>query len=261
MKRSMLGWIAVGLLAGPMAGHATLVSVQGGFTTFSGCVGTSLSGIQQKLNGEQFYGGVTLCDTFGFTSEARLTFDQTASVTFQNTSLDWSKPNTANVISFAPNTIVDVSGPGVEFLLGWLTFTNGIWTDDAYFGFSLTADGGQVLGTHTFQDTLVYNLTPNNGTDKDEDADYLTFAGNLQVGQLRAYELGDGSSNTVTAEVWGHFGSLHLDSFRNPTGGGFVVPGPTPVPEPGTMALLLVGGSALTWWQRRRRCCSAKRPR
>ena len=55
MKRSLLGLLAVGLLAGPTAGHAAVVSVQGGFTSFSGCVGYGGS-IRQWLNDLEFVG-------------------------------------------------------------------------------------------------------------------------------------------------------------------------------------------------------------
>lgn len=258
MKRSMLGLLVVGLLAGPLAGHSEAATVQGGFTSFSGCVGYNAT-IRQWLNNVEFVGTGAACDSF--TKSANFEFATTSSVEFKNSSLSSSTGpiyNTPNVISFEANTPT-VNNLGDEILLGWMTFTNGIWTGDAYFGFTLSIVDA-VLGTHTFTDTVVYNLTPNEDFNtRKQNADFLTFSNNPQVGELRAFELSLLGPNTVKAELWGHIGSLHLDRFANPDGGGFVVPGATPAPEPGSLALLLAAGSAMAWSQRRRRSDSVKR--
>jgi hypothetical protein len=247
MRTSTLCLVVAGLLSA--AAMAAPVSVTGGFTSFSGCVGDSSSGITQKLNGVSFVPTGAACIGSPGLAIANFPFATTNSVTFTNNGAGGTPgfDNTPNVITFTPAAAQEVSGTDVEFLLGTLTFTNGIWTGDASFGFTLTSISSDPAfnGLPPFNDTLVYHLTPNSPINTPSDnADYLQFVVNTQVGKLSAFELGDDpSGNTVHADVNGHIGSLHIDFFSNVVGGGFIVPGtPTnPAPEPATLALLCAG--------------------
>jgi hypothetical protein len=165
-----------------------------------------------------------------------------------------------------PNSFIlhDVN-PGNPFELGTLTFTNGLWTADANFGFSIVAYDLSHSTSHRFDGLIQMALTPNTGTPQ-QNADFIYItdpAGNPVVSPLtlkalpsiRAYELADSpnGSNSVTVDLFGKFGSLDLTSIENATGGGFIdvsltsEPGgpPSQVPEPATFALLGCGVLAL----------------
>lgn len=154
----------------------------------------------------------------------------------------------------------DVS-PGGEFKLGTLTFTNGIWSGDADFGFSIVARDLTTHVSHAFDGLIHMSLTPNTGPTPASRADFIYItdpAGNPVVSPLtltplpsfRVFELGDAASNTATVDLFGRFGSLDLTRFDNVTGGGFLDVSlttdlggpPTQAPEPATLALF---GSAL----------------
>jgi hypothetical protein len=174
----------------------------------------------------------------------------------------------ANALSFTANSGLNGApmsvDPTAEFKLGSLTFANGLWSGPADFGFSIFANDTTTGVLHTFTGFLHLDLTPNSITatpDQNADFVYLTNASgtalidpltNATLPSLRAYELTDSpnGSNTVTADLYGVFGSLDPTRFANATGGGFLdtslttTPGGPPtnqMPEPATIVLLLAG--------------------
>lgn len=176
---------------------------------------------------------------------------------------------TPNVVSFAPATGQQVTGFGASnpFLLGTLTFSNGIWTVPAGTGavsplamlsFNLTAvtDDAALNQLYDFEvsGTLQLMGTGNSAANTPEqNADYLFYTGDPELGSIRAYELADSptGSNTVSVDIYGYLDSLHILRFADATGGGFIGtgtgadPSPVPVPEPATTSLLALGVAGL----------------
>jgi hypothetical protein len=164
----------------------------------------------------------------------------------------------------------DVS-PAHQFKLGTLTFTNGLWTADANFGFSMVAQDFTTSASHRFDGLIHMVNTLNTGTpQQNADFIYITdLTGNPVVSPLtleplpsiRAYELADSpnGSNSVTVDLFGKFGSLDLTGIDNATGGGFIDVSltselggpPSQVPEPATFALLSSGVLALAALKKR----------
>jgi hypothetical protein len=153
------------------------------------------------------------------------------------------------------------------FLLGILTYTNGIFFVDAFTSaVSLQTTGGSNLAssfTQSFTGRVVANITVNAGLDPEDDADIITFQNGDFLGSMRVYE---GQAGAI--QVLAKFGSLDLVAFGavvsapgsafffngtgalpigfvpTDTGNGTFIPAApqTPVPEPATVTLL---GSAL----------------
>jgi hypothetical protein len=99
------------------AAYASPVTVTGGFTSFSGVVfGNTLPSF---LNGQQICPTVGGCATTEGLGNSTFGTPQ-QSVTFQGFSP--VGPEVANSVQFVPATAQDVSGPGIEFLLGTFTF-------------------------------------------------------------------------------------------------------------------------------------------
>lgn len=243
--------------------YAATVSVTGGFTTFSGVVGGTNQGITSIMNGQP------LCADSGCanTDVGHATFNAlgVSSVTFQNFS---PSANPLNLVQFLPAAAQNVSGngPGNQFLLGQLTFTNGIWTGDASFGFTLTTHSSDAtLDGKSITDTLVMRVTTNvfgfGANTPAQNADFVYFSGNPVLGSARAYELQDTptGTNTVTVDVLGYIDSLHLSQFTNAQG-GFIDPSTdltpaaaTPLPAALPLFASGVGALGLLGWRRKRK--------
>jgi hypothetical protein len=161
---------------------------------------------------------------------------------------------------------------GERFLLGYLTYTNGLFLTSTFLGPILTQTVGatDVLARYTqsFSDRVKLEVTQNFGT-AEQNADIVSFEGRPDLGSLRVYE---GQAGAI--QLFGMFGSLDLFSFGNVvsapgsgfyfptvgtvpsdfvptlTGDGTFIPAAPAAPEPATMTLL---GSALALTILRRR--------
>jgi hypothetical protein len=115
------------------------VSVTGGFTSFQGVVLGPAAGTQSFINGAAVCPDTGGCGTpVGVANVAFPTPQQT--VDFYNLQYIGGPPNTPNELQFTPAApqTVHVAGPVTQYLLGTMTFENGIWSGDADFGFQLT---------------------------------------------------------------------------------------------------------------------------
>ncbi|MDA8133867.1 MAG: choice-of-anchor K domain-containing protein [Desulfobacteraceae bacterium] len=139
---------------------------------------------------------------------------------------------------------------GEEFLLGTLTFTNGIWNsfvhgEGSAFSFTITASSESAnLYDQVFSGTLMMFTNINSADSPEERADWFYIQEKPGLGSVRVFEFSDGDS-TGTVELWGAFGSLDLVELKNPGGGAFldssITPDISPVPEPSTIMLFCFG--------------------
>jgi hypothetical protein len=239
--RSIVACVLLFMLSG--SAGAAPVSVTGGFSSFSGVVLGEF--FTSTINGVRVCPGND-CDEF--VGPASVTFPATERVDFANEQLGLP-PNTPNAISFTPAEEQNVTS-FQPFVLGTMSFTNGIWSGDADFGFSLTTvSTDPALNGHVFSDTLRMLTTPNTGT-ADDNADFVFFVQNPALGSARVYDFdGTPGSNTMTWELWGWIGSLEPLFFANPQGSGFLNPSVdipiAQVSEPATVALLALALLAL----------------
>jgi hypothetical protein len=177
-------------------------------------------------------------------------------------------PNTIKFTAAAPQNVAG-RGPGNRFLMGSFSFTNGAFYPLAYINFMFTThssdaafDGIQLAGrvrldvNETTKDFLNPALRDQAAL---EEADFFTLQSNAgltfaSLGSVRVFEYNRcptadptaPNCNTGTVDVYGYINSLHFDSFANATGGAFLDPSVTgvvtsPVPEPGTAALMFAG--------------------
>jgi len=190
--------------------------------------------------------------------------DTTSGVTFW---VPFNPPSNELTFTSSPGPLLNVD-PNLPFKLGTLTFTNGLWTGDADFGFSIVAHDLTTQTDHTFTGFVHMGLTINDFANltpaQNADFVFLTdLAGaqlidpltNLPLGSLRAYELVDTptGTNIASADLFGVLGSLHPTSFQNPVGGFLDIsvtpalggPPTSSVPEPGTLMLLITGFLAM----------------
>lgn len=157
--------------------------------------------------------------------------------------------NYFNVISFTGNTS-DVVGVGLsnQFTLGRITFVNGLFYPLMFLDFTLTThSSNSALNDQSFSGRI--RVDSNIGNTPESQADFFTIqdlTGNTLafLGSVRVYEYNFCPADNPTApgcnmgsiDIIGHIGSLHLDSFANPTGGAFINSSTTPdlasVPEP-----------------------------
>jgi hypothetical protein len=254
--------VVLGTVLTPPA-HADLtVSVTGGFTSFQGVVLGSANGTQSFIN------GATVCPDAGCGAPAGIanvafpTPQQT--VDFYNLQYIGGPPNTPNELQFtpAPPQTVHVAGPVTQYLLGTMTFENGIWSGNADFGFQLTTHSDvAALDGQTNGIIIRMRLTPNDFVNQtpDQNADFLELI-NPTTGQptdnwltgnplltLRVDEIQDSptGSNIGSANLYGVIDDLFFTDFANPTGGAFLSSSHTlspdstsPVPEPSDVVLL-----------------------
>lgn len=231
-------------IAGGSASAAT-VSVTGGFTSFQ------TPFVQQQSNGSSFLNGSLLCATAGCAvgGPASDTFSARSSVTFrvENPNVP-TPPNELRFVAAEPQEVISI---GDEFLLGILTFTNGIWTSlEASFGFRLTTQSDDpAFHNKVLSDTVRMIVSDNTQATREARADYVFFDRFRQVGSLRAFELSDGG-NTASARLFGRIGSLVPTRMELVPGetGGFVsplTPDLPPIPLPATAWLMFGAIGAL----------------
>lgn len=241
--------------------QAATVSVVGGFTSFSTGFVFEQGTIVTALNGQQLCADAG-CDVGGPASVAFAAPLPTVAFFNQQPGLP---ANPTNVVEFIPAAPQTVQAAGDEFLIGQLTFENGIWSDlEAFLDMSLTTVSDEpAFNDQLFADTLNMQVTVNtdelgnpigNANDR---ADFVYFDNFQTLGSVRAFELADGG-NRVTADVFAKIGSLIPTRFAYASGDGFVSPSttldpfPAPIPLPAAAWLLLAALGALAGVSRRR---------
>lgn len=227
-----------------------IITTTGTFNSFSGDVdpvsGPGAGAFQVYVNDFLLTPGTTILGNY-YQGEMPLA-NGTTSVEFKNRQpgLDF---NTPNLMSFTGAQAEAPASLGTPFLLGTITVVNGIWFSQASASLTVsTAAPGSPFDKRSLTDTLRYIVTPNIGT-AEENADYLTFDGHPELGQIRVYEAASGLGNTGSVQLFGRAGSLIPTSFANPTGGVFI----QAVPEPETYAMMLAGLGLLGVMARRRK--------
>jgi hypothetical protein len=185
--------------------------------------------------------------------------------------LDFSFPNfDPNFFRFDGTSFENVQ-PGQTFVLGTLSYKNGIAFIDGglqgtQIGASYTSelevssssstttpfDFNQIL-TEQIRLDVTYNALVVNGlisaATPEQAADILYFPNRPELGSFRIFE-----NSTGTVEILGRFGSLELAGFGNAISGGFVdptidpIPTDVAVPEPeniaGLLAISIVGAAS-----------------
>lgn len=126
---------------------------------------------------------------------------------------------------------------GEPFLLGYLTYTNGLFFLSSYdFVFSAGIQVGpnmpplpNGLRSDSYSGTIRLTVTSNVGT-PEQNADIVYFFNESYMGSLRVYEDKEG-----TIEVWARLGSILLNNFgtvTSPAGSAFSTPTIDPLPGP-----------------------------
>ena len=264
---------SISMLLVSLSTAAATVSVTGGFTSFTtGFVfannvpGTiDMPGVIQVLNGQP------LCATAGCDADgpASVTFTSPVSrVEFFNGGvfLSGSPPsflNAANIVEFVAAAPQTVNAIGDNFLIGTLSFTNGLWSNrQAQFAITLkTTSSDPAFSNKVLDDVLFMQVTPNDfvNNSPNQNADFVYLVNNPTLGSVRAFELRDSptGTSTITVDVFAKIGSLVPTDFLNARGAGFIDPGiaiaPSAVPIPGAAWLMLTALAGLSATQVRRR--------
>jgi hypothetical protein len=250
----------------PVASSATPVTVTGGFIGYDGMV--FCGELQSEFNGTVSNPTVGCAPVTpgALIHEAHtiISFASTQAVTFLGRDVDSGATFTPNVMAFTPAAPQDVTGVGERFLLGTLTFTNGIW---AGFGpaslpnvlhIRLTTSSSDAALDDKVLDTYIRlgNTVNAAGGSPEANADFVYFPDYAGLGSLRVYEAGAPLGNVGSAQLFGAIGSLTPTDFSNPSGGAFLNPSIVavlaPVPEPGTFSLVGIGllGLGRRWLRR-----------
>jgi hypothetical protein len=212
--------------------EAALVSVTGGFTSFSGTVGSGQ--FVTTLNGTTVCPDAGCDQTIGTANVAYTT--PVAGIDFRES--QFGTLQTPNFVGFTPAAAQNVVA-GDEFLWGTFTYTNGTWFDNPTFGFTLASvSADPTLNGHTFTDSLLVTITTNDFVNNTpaQNQDYISFVGRSDLGTFPVYELQDSPTggNTGTIDLYGRIGSLIPTRFANPMGSSSFAP----VPLPGAVWLL-----------------------
>lgn len=189
-------------------------------------------------------------------------------------SLSYAGGSDPTVISFQPFNFTNQQ-VGVPFAIGRFTFTNGQWygagqtaalNTPTVLGFTLTTTGtggAASLYTQTLVGEIMLTVTNPQPADyttlagMQAEADWISLSSPAILRPFPAFHVYDsfakppGATNTGSVDLVAIFGSLYLDTFDNPTGGGFLTV--SAVPEPATLSLMACGLFGLILVRRRRR--------
>ena len=234
----------LGIALSATPARASMVTVTGGFTGYQGQAGC---GAFYTVIAGRDVTPSTGCDPSTMWAPLDATFDSTASFEFYGGQVNVGD-FTHNALGFTPNDAQDVE-KGQEFILGTMSYTNGTWfgihTQAAFHVVLTTHSDDPLLDGHTLDDWLLLDITPTvAGNTPDDNADFVYFSNFTSVGTFKVYEKFDapnGLGNSGTVQLKGRIGSLIPTAFINPTGGATIGRVPVTAPEPGTLAMVVLG--------------------
>jgi hypothetical protein len=268
-------------LAGPAVGSGSIDfsfnSFSGPYNLWAGAVGdTSHLGWVSTVNG--------VVPTYD-SSAPQVAGNVYGSAAVSGTSVNFNEGVgfAPNIVSFAATPTFSNLAQGQAFDLGTFTFVNGSWFGGnpdtslnvpTLIGYTITthsatAEFNQVL-TGVLKVTTNYNTDCSTAAGQADGADFISIAGQPQLGSLRVYDAGacsGGNPSTGSIDLIMAFNSLDYVALANPVGGFFVpndAVGPIgggAVPEPASWALMISGfGLAGAALRRRRTAVAAPGP-